>query len=170
METIGNFECNSGKLLATDPCYEKGIWCQVIIENARAGTWRAFAKMNDSDWGTRVAELHAYHKAITPHVRDWCHLKGLVGVDSGQAGIFDMATFPDNKGRHFSDPWYKTCCDTTSEGQAGVIPGGVVSRSGFGDGAYDIFVSERQGKVEAIRIVFFDTEMDDFLCGDAENS
>lgn len=52
------------------------------------------------------------------------------------------------------ESWYERYV-IDMEGEAQVIPFGVVSRSGFGDGGYRCMVARNaEGKVEAIRLVF----------------
>lgn len=70
------------------------------------------------------------------------------------------------------DLWYSSCCDLTlSEIGAGVIPGGAVSSSGYGDGGYVASIStDDNSEIVAIRIVFIseddeDFNLDDDFCG-----
>lgn len=60
--------------------------------------------------------------------------------------------------------WYEMCCDKTlSNENAGVIPGGVVSSSGYGDGGYDAFIAKNSnGQVIGVKIVFLLEEEDDY--------
>ncbi len=52
--------------------------------------------------------------------------------------------------------WYSMCCQhTLSERSAGVIPGGAVSESGYGDGAYECFYRVNPNdEVVGVKIVF----------------
>jgi hypothetical protein len=88
-----------------------------------------------------------------------------VGVDSGQAGLFDASHYQDDsiipnpKPRIYSAPsdiWYSHCCDITrSPLGAGVLPYGVVSSSGFGDGGYDCFICRNEyGQIIRAEIEF----------------
>jgi hypothetical protein len=86
-----------------------------------------------------------------------------VGVDSGQAGIFDGGHYKEDKvvegiefENNFAEPWYNVCCDVTlADRGAGVIPFGVVSRSGFGDGGYTCYTIRNEiGWVIAVMIDF----------------
>lgn len=155
---IGEFEVTDNVLVISDPCYEPGIWCMGHVLDVRPGIWTAQIGMcHDKKWGDRVAYLAAYHKD--------CPDKSLltkyeahfgVGVDSGQAGIFDRAHYQDQSvvpdtpnPIDKDDRWYSACCHQTlnTEHQAGVIPYGVVSSSGFGDGGYACyFFSTGRGK------------------------
>lgn len=147
---IGEFEVTGDVLTVSDPCYEPGTWCMGHILDVKPGMWEAHIGMcHDKRWGNRVAYLAAYHKN--------CPDKKLlteysapfeVGVDSGQAGIFDRAHYQDASvvaplpdPIDNTDPWYSACCHQTleTEHRAGVIPYGVVSRSGMGDGGYSCY-------------------------------
>ena len=87
-----------------------------------------------------------------------------VGVDSGQAGVFDAKYFEDDKlARQYQvedpicpdQPWYSLCCDRTlGETGAGIIPYGVVSSSGLGDGSYSYYTNTVDGKTVGVQIVF----------------
>jgi hypothetical protein len=100
-----------------------------------------------------------------------------VGVDSGQAGIFDVDHYKDdsvfgNKKPKFErstldesgNKWYAFCCDATlyTKYTAGVIPYGAVSSSGFGDGGYPcIYWTDESGEIVKVAIGFiFDEEAD----------
>lgn len=97
---------------------------------------------------------------------DWETCEFIVGVDSGQAGIFDHQIYRVDESvigeTEFmpEDKWYSSCCDQTlGELGAGVINGGVVSSSGFGDGGYEAFIAKNaEGKVIAVQIVFITEE------------
>ncbi len=56
------------------------------------------------------------------------------------------------------------CCNRTlGEVGAGMIPHGVVSSTGWGDGAYVINVARRNGYVYFIEVLFIDDEEDSAL-------
>ncbi|MGM1049418.1 MAG: hypothetical protein ACQEXX_25235 [Bacillota bacterium] len=52
--------------------------------------------------------------------------------------------------------WYYTCCDITESGEeAGILDGGVVSRSGMGNGTYGVYKAvNAQDEVVGVKIVF----------------
>ena len=148
---IGTFEVKSGKVRISDPCYELDTWCAGTINKVRKGVWQAeVIKSDEGSWGNRCAVLLAYHKDFTVDHDDGRFINQDidVGVDSGQAGIFDLKHFKDDGivanvervgGEPIcaDEPWYSICCDRTlSEEGAGIIPFGCVSSSGYGDGSY----------------------------------
>lgn len=214
---LPGFEVSSGKLVISDPCYNLDTWCMGILENAKHGHWYSkVTKCNNNDgWGERCAELLVYHQEHR-HAQPDTLCKFEVGVDSGQAGVFDYETFAkkelsapyhmvgdmyyhkrmlqhhlvkeqemyqnlknardktllelrertkvsmDNLQEQIAsmkaevtDDWYRMCCDKTlGELGCGSIDGGVVSRSGYGDGGYEAFVATEGNEVVAVKVVF----------------
>lgn len=165
---LGTFQITSGTLVVSDPCYECQQGISGIVEEATIGTWIGIIDQIDTgDWGERCAYVCAYHKSIDiEQVTNWEACDFIVGVDSGQAGIFehqvyrvDDSVIGETKFMP-EDRWYSSCCDQTlGEPKAGVINGGVVSSSGFGDGGYEAFIAKNaEGKVIAVQIVFITEE------------
>ena len=171
-EKIGTFRIESGIARVTDPCYDLKTWCSGQVEKVMNGEWKAYViKSDEGDWGNRCAFLIACHCTIKkkPHYddTDWREETFEVGVDSGQAGIFDLKHYKDdnsvaevkrvhNESICEDEPFYSICCDRTlSETGAGVIPFGCVSSSGYGDGGYTCFTMQNEdGQLDAIMIDF----------------
>lgn len=168
MNTIGTFEVVSPKIMVSDPCYEKDTWCNGVVNNVKKGTWKAEVVIGtEGDWGNRVRSLVAFSKNGKP-IGAWHKETFSVGVDSGQAGIYDLRFFRDNNvvkdvERVNPDniicedkPWYSINCDRTiGKFKAGVIPYGCVSSSGFGDGEYTCYTKrDKDKKVVVISIEF----------------
>jgi|CXWL01.1.fsa_nt_gi hypothetical protein len=169
------FNINSGKIVVSDPCYENGVECRHLIENALVGVWVAEVRLSDEgSWGQRVSELVIRHESCKLTVEPYSLESSDIGVDSGQAGFFDADAYRKDEliiktpefdlgdhGKGDGDKWYSACCDLTlSNERAGVVAEtGVVSSSGFGDGCYQLFVSTNtDGKVIAAKIVFIGPE------------
>ena len=106
---LGDFEMTSPTMRASDPCYDRDVWCCGTFDNCKLGIWEAGVLMLDEgDWGNRVAVLAARHKETGPDftiIRDpniflghgsWTEQPFEVGVDSGQAGLFDDAHYQDD--------------------------------------------------------------------------
>lgn len=164
---LGNFEVNSGQLVVADPCYEldTNIIIMGVLESAVSGNWTAeVEKVEIPDWGEANAKLTAYHHSVVDQgaFLEWIKCPFVAGVDSGQAGIFDINHYrvPDADGLDVNadtdSDWYLACCDITENGEeAGVLTGGVVSRTGVGDGAYGVYKAVNdQGQVVGVKIVF----------------
>ena len=58
----------------------------------------------------------------------------------------------------YGDLWYNHACDITlSEMSAGVMPYGVVSSSGFGDGSYVCYTHKgSDGEIDFAFVIFID--------------
>ena len=165
---LGEFEITSGVMRVTDPCYDKETWCSGTVD-AKNGTWEAFIETsNEGGWGNRVSSLTVLHmnSGRSYSASDWDMTSIDVGVDSGQAGFFDNALYPDGERTgEFGDldTFYGKVCDLTCETKesAGVIPFGAVSSSGYGDGGYKCYVRRMNGLVVAAKIVFISDDEED---------
>ena len=162
METIGTFEIESGTVVVSDPCYEDSR----ALKGIKKGTWCANVIYNDG----RCAVLVAYHKnhPVKNIYDNFIAEHFNVGVDSGQAGIFDSKYFRDDDvvkdvkriGEESDqictdESWYSVCCDRTLQKiGAGVIPFGCVSSSGYGDGVYECSTVKTNDEITAIKIDF----------------
>jgi hypothetical protein len=171
---LGPFQIASDKVVVSDPCYELGTtWCQGVISNVKPGNWKGLVEKTDAgDWGVRNSNIIAMHGSIEDPNLTWEECPFEVGVDSGQAGIFDIGIYGKSDSV-VSEPvfdaqtlnpesvkWYNSCCDITlADMGAGVIPGGVVSSSGYGDGGYTAYISkDSDGQVIAIAVEFIPEE------------
>ena len=145
---LGVFEVTGNIMVVSDPCYSIGTWMTNEIWNVKSGTWHAIIDSEDTgdDLGIRVSRLHAIHTDYVNKMDslELVHQDGF-GVDSGQAGIFDYAHYQDDAEANsikykplVGSPWYDLCCTLTmhTKHDAGVLPHGTVSSSGFGDGSY----------------------------------
>lgn len=160
---VGTFESHSGKFVVSDPCFDLESWGQGVLDEVATGKWNGYVeKIDVEEWGERCSVVYAIHESIPVHEEvSWEECEFVVGVDSGQAGIFDHFIYRNQEsvvGETSFDPddkWYSYCCDMTlSERGAGVINGGVVSSSGFGDGGYEAFIVRKTDKIAAVKIVF----------------
>ncbi len=163
------------EVIVTDPCYTIPTWCQKIVNKVKPGEYRTFCKKHDAEgWGNRVSMLMAVHTDHEDSILKWKleGTRGIIGVDSGQAGIFDIKSYrvnPDNVEMGDGDvsffgtiaddsdeeQWYtRICSHTLGEKHWGTYNNGVVSSSGFGDGGYDLFVARVNRKVVAFAIDF----------------
>ena len=147
VEVLGTFENESGVLRVSDPCYDKDVWCASTM-NALNGTWKSKIVYQDG----QVAAILCHHESlddIEPDSHLW-KFESTAGVDSGQCGVFDDKYFrcdsqvygltrEHDKIICDDEPFYSFCCDRTlGEKQAGVLPYGAVSSSGYGDGSYKV--------------------------------
>lgn len=179
MVDLGNLEIKSGKVRVTDPCYDLDVWCAKTLENVATGKWKAFTNMVTVLEGgahERNGSLIMVHDDMkeTPGQLDWRLIGSDIGVDSGQAGIYDLEAFGkdhlypevtntlDLDLSQSPNRFYAANCDLTlTELGAGVLVQGVVSSSGWGDGVYNYYtVKNDEDEIVAIKVVFIDA--DDF--------
>lgn len=166
--TLDTFTIESGKVNVSDPCYHEER--NEGIENhpdVKKGQWTARVAMVDDEdsYGGRNALLIAHHvdHPIDLESATWVEMETGVGVESGQAGIFDAHYFGDESvvDEEIENPltgenkWYDLCCaKTTNEIGAGVIPYGCVSCTGLGDGFYKVYSHTQNDAVVAVAIDF----------------
>jgi hypothetical protein len=181
---IRKFKNTSGKMILSDPCYELGTWSQGEVD-VKKGEWVTNCELDKRD--DRVARLIAYSTEAwknNPSILEELFasrspLPFIGGVDSGQFGYFDKVTYRDHNSvkdvKRVSEkvicedePFYSICCDRTlSEDGWGVIPGGVVSSSGWGDGEYTTY-GLKSGNEYVAFITYFIEEDEDEDEGDED--
>ena len=189
------FEITSGSLVCSDPCYATDVWCMETVNNVKKGTWVAHSNIETvGSWGQRNCDLIIHHKDVHINERAFERISGSFGVDSGQFGFFDADHYRkadsvkdmpkyDFGGQFLTDDsdvdgdtWYAACCKITLDEPEsyGVLPNGVVSSSGFGDGSYDVYgIKDAQGEYVAFQVIFIDLdeldeEEDEFIDEDEE--
>lgn len=176
---IGRFNLNSGRLIVTDPCYAKeaashspGAAFSGLVENAAPGEWTGGVTTKAEGRRLVIAELEAQHESHplqSEPTGEWEPASFIVGVDSGQAGIFDEALYPPGETGQWdgSGGFYDRVCTAvfgaydaealSRECPAGSVTEGVVSMSGHGDGGYRCMVYRRaDGVCTAVRITFIE--------------
>jgi hypothetical protein len=173
------FEVISGVLVCSDPCYIHpdlgGVWCQGIVDNVKNGTWIAeVIETDEGDWGKRIALLGIKHKDVDEPDANVDIMNFAGGVDSGQFGFFDKdfyrndeltkdldkENFGENYDTQEGDTWYRACSKLTLGKESwGVLPNGVVSSSGFGDGSYDVYgAKDGSGEYVYFSVIFIHEE------------
>lgn len=150
------------KVRVTDPCYDRDTWCAGTLSNVKPGQYVCEPDYTDG----RVASIEAVHRDCGSEMLFWNEMNFEVGVDSGQAGIFDYDDFIAHVDErdYGSGDWYSQCCELTcNEDMCGIINGvGFVSESGYGDGVYTCYVAKNEeGQIVGIKIVFIDYDDED---------
>lgn len=189
----GKFFIRSGSVKIGDPCYPPDTWCLGSCDDVLDGAWKVkIFRADDSQtkWGPRNTALFAFNEMYFEnnfgfddieverfvngaHRTQFC-LKcsvGELGVDSGQAGIYDEQHYikmrEEDKKKDRTDSWYWTNNSEITlynDLEAGVTPDkmGCVSSSGYGDGCYDYYCYyNEEGYTVAILIVFIEGDEDD---------
>lgn len=164
------------EVVVSDPCYSIPTWCQTILTSVLPG--RYIVQVNEDPDSGRNAELlviHEDHYQKDLKFEDY----GSCGVDSGQLGVFDAASYRNDAiapdimipgdfvlpgELSDGDKWYEAMCRYTlgNEQQWGSYDAGVVSSSGWGDGVYPLEISKDQdGNIVAMLITFIFPEDED---------
>ena len=166
------------EVYVTDPCYSVPTWCQLKFDNVLPGKWVVTMIYDELGGSNRNAELILIHQDYQNKklVYDWF---GDFGVDSGQAGVFDAASYRDDAAAagiktpkidfnlmgdpQDGDAWYtKICKFTLAEDGWGAYDAGAVSSSGWGDGMYPVYGAENDdGKIVALQLSFIPQDSED---------
>lgn len=159
----------SDSVVVSDPCYQRDIWCMGFLKGVKPGTYIPEIFLGSNG---RVESIEVCHESHT--AQKWEKTDFEVGVDSGQAGIFDDSIYPHGETGEYDDltQFYGKCCALTLDQphRGGTLEGkGLVSSSGYGDGGYDCEVSKNlKGEIIAIRIIFIPEEEEQSFWDDEE--
>lgn len=167
IDNLGTINVVSSKLVASDPCYELGIWCAAEISGVLNGEYQASVEIRDcDDWGRRVAWLKILHKDFIEKEENEELEKEyelMCGVDSGTFCFSDHKYYADYHTTSVDDEWYESVViDMDYYGQT-VDDKCVLSSSGYGDGGYEVYVlrEPRNGYIVGAYVNFLDYEDDD---------
>lgn len=174
---LGKFVLVSGQMRVSDPWTEKApqksaldLFRTLSVKN---GQWQAAARFSDEGVnGIRVAELVALHVSTQAKSLTWSPEKMSIGVDSGMAGFFDDKYFRDEtqvppgstprvSGKPKpGDAWSSHFTEELiSDLSAKLVPFGVMSRTGEGDGFYDLHVARgADGTIHGVRLTYLEAE------------
>jgi hypothetical protein len=172
---VGTFEVESGQLVVSDPCYSyRGPdWpnadLQSVLGNVRNGTWRTVKKTSiffDEPVG-RVVSVKCFLQGVGDGLLNPARAElfnNNLAVDSGQMSIVDSICYPSFVGKDHgewgdADSGYYQAYLCHEDKGAGVIQGGAVCSSGFGDGGYSGYLyRDAEGKVVGVEVVFITEE------------
>jgi hypothetical protein len=145
----------TGEIVIGDPCYSVGM---NPVVSAKKGNWVAHVETsNEGAWGDRISKILVHHEGFSMYGKNVRTETANIGVDSGQAGVFDLASYGED-----GEDIYEDCCrKTLSKKCFGFISGGFVSSSGFGDGCYDVEIHKEKGVAVAVEITFIGDEQDE---------
>lgn len=154
----------SDRVIISDPCYDIGTWCTGTLDNVLPGPYVVKYDMNES-FGLRVSALAVIHEDYTSSEYEWEEIENAyIGVDSGECGIYDSKFFETIKSdKEIDKKFYDISSNYQFPDVYVVNASCVVSRSGYGDGGYPLYVARNnEGKVIGISVQYiFDDEDDD---------
>ncbi|MDR0286471.1 MAG: DUF4241 domain-containing protein [Clostridiales bacterium] len=158
------------KVVVSDPCYARSVWCMTTLENVCSGKWKVVACIDRiNSLGRRCYILELYHESLSgPQIpnKKWTEYFEL-GVDSGTMSVIDDRYYrrlngsselfeeDENAEEEF---FQKTEPDSTD--YAGLFyenktPVGAVCSSGIGDDGYPLYIYKgKEGQIKAIKISF----------------
>lgn len=164
------------EVYVTDPCYSAPIWCQIKLENVLPGRWIVSMIYDEANGTDRNAELYLIHEDHQKHGGLKFRFLDNICVDSGQAGIFDAASYRDDStvgtmevpvsdftinNNESGERWYEAMCKFTLTNEGwGSYDTGVVSRSND-DGSYPVYGAEVDGKIVGLQLSFIDQSPED---------
>lgn len=158
------FEVSSSRIICSDPCYKEEPG---LIIDAINGLWNVMVETtNSKSWGRRIKSFEAHHEKFDYDNEEYHDL----GVDSGQFGVFDFASYQNDKlvkpkaklpewidMERSGDQWYGYCCSKTLTKRGyGFVNGGFVSSSGFGDGTYRVTIRTLANKAVGVEVIFIE--------------
>ncbi len=159
-------------VMVSDPCYKVPTWCQKKLTNVLHGEYKIFFyKSLLASWGKVNSYLGVVHSEFVNENLSWRILNENIGVDSGQAGIFSYSSYRNddivdsmimpesdftlNSYENIGYRWYEAMCKLTlTTENYGSYETGVLSTSGFGDGAYRCLVAKKNKMIVGICIDF----------------
>lgn len=179
----GILNVENNEVFVADPCYFGGTPYMIERVELPNGIYNTY--INKSLRGNskgRIKELFIARNYVeNPYETLLEDIQGVVGVDSGQMGIFtheetkvSLQDLQDSLNKEFPyedwrreftdqdsevDKFYKVCCNhTLSNNKFGNINTiGVVSRSGYGDGAYEYYIlRDESGNTLGLGVRFID--------------
>ena len=171
--TIGSFIQKSDKMFVSDPSYEfipeehemgsKLMKLNLVIPNVLAGTYDVILRIKTNE-REKNAELVCIHQSFLKdngsmplYKYPWEKQDDEIGVDTGQAGIYDLKYYGENEENGNND-WFEMNTRLTAKptDYAGAMEHGAVSTAGNGDGIYPVYVIKNDSKIVGIKIVFID--------------
>lgn len=108
------------KVMVSDPCYGMNTWCQGVVDNVLKGNYKCTVETSDEgEFGNRVSAIQVMHEDYVKKSLEYSKENFEVGVDSGQAGIFDYEYYKrhhsdDSEIEHVDNNWYWKVCELTA--------------------------------------------------------
>lgn len=153
-EFVGQFRINDApmNMIITDPCYDTGTWCTARL-SVKPGLYDCYLEYVDfkEQGGLRIVAVEARNidcREVEPKL---LAKNTTIGVDSACCGIYDMAYFINHQ---------KECCNEAPYKQSHdykLLSNGIMSISGWGDGAYPLYLGyNSQSQIVSVRVEYID--------------
>ena len=158
---LGQFEQTSNSMIISDPTFEDSgdsLFGETFyLENVLPGLYDSWVVKSELIYQnySRLDNTYllAIHYQYVTQTFDWKKITK-VPVDTGQAGIYDSEYYCAD-----DEKWYDMNSQIIlTDLGAGVLPHGVVSHSGPGDGVYTAYAAYVNEKVIAVCINFEDDD------------
>lgn len=158
---LGEFDFTTGKIDATDPCYDKDICCRSVVE-APKGKYIGQVAYDEREH--RVCSIAIATKASgynnparSFHCRQALGINfkeiSCLGVDAGLCGFFQ------NKPDYSNEEWLNLCNNVFIDKDYGMLDCGFWSSSGYGDGGYPLYEHrDKNGDIDMLVINFIEFE------------
>lgn len=135
------------RVIVSDPAYSPNMWCQGVVQNMKPGAYKVYGEVIDcGDWGNRVSRIWIIHEDyINADINALLNYKFEefeVGVDSGNAGIYDFEYYQNlYAGNTRPNDWYDRIPEVTYNNPTGQYFGTldekcIIASAGYGDGTY----------------------------------
>lgn len=143
------------KVDITDPGYDKDVWCRMNGVNIKEGEYRCALWTKCEYYRGPDEKRHRYttvcriaiYLGEVPDEKDLVQI-GSIGVDAGLAGFFN------NKPDYDQDAW-NDFCNAISGKSWRIFEDGFFSRSGEGDGMYNVYAEkDKNGEIVSLEIAF----------------
>ncbi len=148
----------AGKVIVSDPCYDRSAWCNAKDITVTPG-WYYATILADEKRVRCIIVVHCDFLRSMP--ADFKLESGTIWVGSGQCGIFDDAIYPSDKksigGYDDHDTFYGECSKITlGEKLGGILENqrGIVSPGGISNGVYELYCQYHDGERIALLLNF----------------
>lgn len=152
----GSVIFENNHISATDPCYDKDVWCKIDDVKIKPGAYMCATYIDLETERVSILQIKRKGSVRVPgDDAEWV-LCGEIGVDAGIAGFFE------NKPDYSDDEWDAFCDYINNEQSAWISQSdnfgrcnGFFSSSGYGDGMYDVYgIKNAKGEFVCLEIRF----------------
>ena len=155
---VGHRFFDDRPVTATDPGYDKNVWCILKGIKVKPGNYTCVAWKGREVWTTEGKRHSCTHIMVCgiyldghiPSAGEWNDMEniGQIGVDTGLAGFFQ------DKPNYNCDEWL-AMCDKLRNKSWMIAEEGFFTNSGYGDGSYNVYgIKNAEGLFTALEIRF----------------